>query len=46
MTWCGCAWSWTGSAATARDTTRAWEAVEQAVIGKTMNLLVHFEKLP
>jgi hypothetical protein len=30
----------------APDTTQAWAALEQAVIGKTMNLLVHFENLP
>ena len=35
-----------GQDAPAPDTTRAWEALEQAVIGKTMNLLVHFENLP
>ena len=28
-------------AAPGRDTTRAWEAVEQAVIGKTTILLLH-----
>jgi hypothetical protein len=27
-------------------TTRAREAIEQAIVGKTMNLLVHFENLP
>jgi hypothetical protein len=25
------------------DTTRAWEALEQAIIGKTINLLMHFQ---
>ena len=48
MTWSGCASSWTGSAATARpgpdtpdapDTTAAWAALEQAVIGKAVDLL-------
>ena len=28
------------------DTSRARDALEQAIIGKTMNLLVHFENLP
>ena len=29
------------AAAPRRDTTRAWEAVEQAIIGKTVIILVH-----
>ena len=46
MTWSGSASSWTGCAATARagspdapDTTAAWAAIEQAVIGKAVDLL-------
>ena len=47
-TWSGCAWSWTGSAGRttpdarappAPDTTQAWAALEQAVIGKAVDLL-------
>ena len=44
-TWSGCAWSWTGSAADGDgpadgpDTTAAWAALEQAVIGKAVDLL-------
>ena len=45
-TWSGCAWNWTGSAATATargtpatGTTAAWAAIEQAVIGKAVDLL-------
>ena len=49
-TWSGCAWNWTGSAGRrqrrpaprarpAPDTTAAWAALEQAVIGKAVDLL-------
>ena len=44
MIWSGCAWNWTGArGGTARqsaaDTTAAWAALEQAVIGKAVDLL-------
>jgi hypothetical protein len=33
-----------GQGASAQDTARAWEALERAIIGKTMNLLMHFQQ--
>ena len=47
-TWSGCAWNWTGTAGPtdaagpgtpAPDTTQVWAALEQAVIGKAVDLL-------